>query len=116
MNSNHVSLQRGFFVNHTCEFVVRNSINANCSGAGRYVTKEITIKTKCMDGYFVYGSPIAKCGDSSSICKECGCSKEGSVDEKCADMTGKCTCKDGYHGLKCYEKDCELFEWGSWSR
>ena len=116
MNSHHIYIQREFFIKRTCEFAVRNSINANCSGPGRYVTKEMTINTKCIDGYFVYGSRIAKCGDSSSVCKDCSCSKEGSVDEKCADMTGKCACKKGYYGLRCEEKDCELFEWGSWTR
>ena len=116
MNPYFPYIQWSFFKNNTCEFVVDHSINANCSGKGRYVTAQMTINTKCEVGYFVHGSPIAKCGDNSSTCEPCACNEEGRVNETCEDMSGRCTCKEGYYGLKCEEKDCKLLEWGSWGR
>ena len=32
---------------------------------------------------------------------ECGCSKVGSLKEKCDEVTGKCVCKPGFQGERC---------------
>ena len=105
-----------FYKSITCELKVSHSINADCSGDGRYVTPSMIVTTKCEDAYFVQGSRIARCGDNSSTCQPCACSQEGSVNSSCEEMTGKCTCKPGYFGLKCERVECIKGEWGSWTR
>ena len=39
--------------------------------------------------------------DSCYLILECGCSKEGSFEDSCDDVTGKCRCLQGFKGDKC---------------
>ncbi|KAF4521048.1 hypothetical protein B566_EDAN008120 [Ephemera danica] len=55
---------------------------------------------RCEPGY--WGLP--KISEGFQGCIPCGCSLLGSVREDCEQMTGRCVCKPGIHGIKC--TDC----------
>jgi len=59
-------------------------------GSGSCVNSKTCTYTSCADGYYLVGS----------TCQPCGCSGDGSIDNKCSN-TGVCSCKTGYAGDKC---------------
>lgn len=52
---------------------------------------------KCMKGFY---------RDSSGGCKICACSENGSIDNVCDSIDGKCSCKPNYAGRLCDQ--CEI--------
>ena len=49
----------------------------------------------CIDGYWNIGI------NSEFGCEECKCNVDGTSEHICDKMTGKCLCKEGYHGNAC---------------
>ena len=51
---------------------------------------------------------------SRTECVQCNCSAEGSTSSSC-NSTGQCTCKDGYYGPQCNNRNCVMTNWSPWS-
>ncbi|EEC12873.1 agrin, putative [Ixodes scapularis] len=52
---------------------------------------------RCLPGYW----GLHRIADGVNGCSPCQCSALGSVRDDCEQMTGRCVCKHGVHGMKC---------------
>ena len=72
----------------------------------------MTITNQCKDNYYTTGAKQTTCVKKSSGCNACNCNAAGSNGMKCADHSGQCSCKPGFYGNKCENRDCV---WRGWS-
>ncbi|XP_066932710.1 SE-cephalotoxin-like isoform X2 [Clytia hemisphaerica] len=107
----------------TCDFVIQDSINVQCTG-GYYAHPSLKITNQCRQNYYVSGPKTATCSDKTkSKCYSCSCNKEGSNHQGCSDQDGVCSCKTitvnkqqrTYYGNKCQNFNCVWSDWTSWS-
>lgn len=52
---------------------------------------------RCLPGYW----GLHRIAEGVNGCSPCQCSASGSVRDDCEQMTGRCVCKHGVHGMKC---------------
>ena len=98
----------------TCEYEIANSKNVHCAG-GKYLHPGMTIAVQCKRFYYRFGSAVTTCKSKSSACKPCQCNSRGSRTLQCNNGSGKCSCKPGFYGTKCQNRNCE-WRWGPYSR
>ena len=94
----------------TCKYDIRHSANIHCNK--HYLHPGMTIRNRCVSGYYVNGSLQTSCTRKYSSCLACNCSRYGSKSEQCNDISGKCNCEPGFKGYKCHGRDCV---WSKWS-
>ena len=56
------------------------------------------IQNSCVGTFFIWTNKILTCD-----ALECKCNEKGSITEYCNEETGKCLCKTGFTGDKCYD-------------
>ena len=93
----------------TCQYDIRYSVNVHCNK--HYLPIEMTIKNKCNSGYYVHGPLLTSCKKRRSSCLACNCYRYGSTSLQCSN-SGKCSCKTGFKGKRCSNRDCV---WSNWS-
>ena len=95
----------------TCQYDIRHSANIHCNK--HYLHPGMTIRNRCNSGYYVHGSLQTSCKRKRSNCLACNCYRYGSTSQQCSNIHGTCSCKRGFKGKKCSNRDCV---WNNWSR
>ena len=93
----------------TCKYSIKNSINVHCNG--HYLHPGMTIQNKCKRNYYVDGSVQTSCKRKRSSCQACNCFPFGSRSQQCSNFHATCSCKPGFYGKKCNNRDCVWTNW-----
>ena len=102
------------FNQKTCEYNIPNSNNIQCSG-GRYLYPAMKVINQCQTNYYITGETETTCAKKSSACNPCNCNAANSNGMECSDQKGACSCKAGFYGKKCTNRDCVWARWNPYS-
>ena len=105
----------------TCSsFQVANALNLHKCEASHLgfglIPFIAAIELQCQPGYYP-NKKLVTCPTETipqeAKCEACNCDLTGSKNTECDDITGKCSCKDGFYGDKCENRNCDG-HWDSW--
>ena len=97
-----------------CQYSIANSLNVQCTG-GTYIHPAMNIATHCKTNFYVTGALKSTCVTKASGCNPCNCNAAGSNGLECSDLTGQCSCKPGFYGKMCENRDCVWSTWSAYS-
>ena len=107
--ANRIKKQMSAIKKGTCQYDIRNSINVHCNK--HYLHPGMTIENRCKRNYYVYRSVQTSCTNKRSSCSACYCYRLGSRSQQCNNIHGKCSCKHGFYGKKCNNRNCVWHRW-----
>ena len=92
----------------SCKYEINHSNDKHCQN-GKYLHPDLTTVFACRANYYRLAK-VTTCKNKTSACKPCNCNPNGSKSLRCKDWTGNCSCKSGFYGKRCQNRDCS-FEW-----